>query len=276
MEKEFEGYVTKDGHFNKELYYEDIVKGANKIFTELFGKYSRSQVENIIQSHSIKHLLKSIFSKSSFSWIYFIEDKLRGLIKIGMTDDVPNRFSQFKTNYKFCGLQNDLKLIGLCATFHNPKPVEKYFHNMFCNYHNYMEWFKIDSSTLIELLQKYIFEKKYESRNINEVLVFLINDFNPERFKADFTNEMPMKRLDPFYENRVISLMEKNSLVEKDNKLYDIFMDELNEIPTECLNVTSKQLFEQIVDRIENKYLNLNKIFFEQVEKEKDVLFKIK
>lgn len=34
--------------------------------------------------------------------------------------------------------------------------------------------------------------------------------------------------------------------------------------------------FEKIIDRIENKYLDLNKVFFEQVKKEKDILLKVK
>ena len=70
MNKDFECYITKDGKFKKELYYKNIIQGANKIFTELFGGYTYSQVENIIHSYTIKHSNRSIFNKSSFGYTY--------------------------------------------------------------------------------------------------------------------------------------------------------------------------------------------------------------
>lgn len=272
MDKEFAYYITEDGKFNRDLYYKEIIEGANKIFTGLFGKYLCSQVNNIIQSYTIKQSNRSVFSKSSFGWIYFVEDKSRGLIKIGMTDDIPRRLSQLKTNYKFCGLKNDLKIIALCATSYQLLMVEKYFHDMFKKYHSYMEWFEIDSSVLIEVLQNYISEKKYESKNINRTLVLLMNDKISNIFNADFTNEMPRKRLDPFYKDQIISVAESHSLNDGHNRLYDVLMDELNEMHMKGLKID----FEHVIDRIEKKYLDLNRVFFEQVEKEKDVLLKIR
>ena len=103
-----------------------------------------------------------------------------------------------------------------------------------------------------------------------------MNDNNSNMFIANFSNEMPRKRLDPFYKDQIISIAESHSLNDGYNKLYDVLMDELKEITVECLNIPTEQLVEQIIDKIENKYLNLNKIFFEQVEKEKYVLLKTK
>lgn len=272
MNKEFGYYITEEGKFNRDLYYKEVIEGANRIFTGLFGKYLCSQVDNIIQSYTIKQSNKSIFRKSSLGWIYFIEDKSRGLIKIGMTDDIPSRFSQLKANYKFCGLENNLEVIALCATTYQLIMVEKYFHDMFQKYHSYMEWFKIDSITLIDKLKYYIGEKKYESKDVNGTLVFLMNDPSSSIFRADFTNEIPRKRVDPFYKDQIISVVESHSLNEGYNRLYDVLMNELNEMHMEGLEID----FKQVVGRIESKYLDLNKVFFEQVEKEMDILSKIR
>jgi len=272
MDKEFNHYITDEGKFDRDLYYKEIIEGANKIFTELFGKYLCSQVENIIQSYTIKNSSRSIFRKSSFGWIYFIEDKSRCLIKIGMTDNIPSRFSQLRTNYKFCGLKNDLEVVALCATSYKLRMVERYFHDMFKKYHNYMEWFAIDRTTLLGILQNYISNKKYNSKDVNGTLVFLMNDTSSSMFKSDFTNEMPRKRLDPFYKDSIISVAENHSLNEGHNRLHDILMDELTEMHMEGLEID----FEKVISRIEDKYLDLNKVFFEQVEKEKDILLKVK
>lgn len=284
MDKEFEHYMTKNAIFDRDLYYKEVINGANRIFTELFGKFSYGQIKDIIQSFSIKQSNKNIFRKSSFGWIYFIEDEERGLIKIGMTDDVIKRFSQLKTNYKFCGLQGKLKTIAMCAVTgnqrYNRRNVEKFFHNMFFKYYNYMEWYKIDSKTLLSILNQYIDKKKYVGKNIDGINIFLMNDYDEKLFQCNFTEEIVRKRLDPFYKEKIISIAETYSLEYSYNKLYDVFMNELNEI---YLEDYWKKYFEKVVNnlenvvnRIENKYLNLNKVFFEQVEKEKDVLLRIK
>lgn len=271
MDKEFAYYITENGKFNKDLYYKEIVEGANKIFNELFGKYSCSQVNNIIQSYTIKQSNRSIFSKFSFGWVYFIEDKSRRLIKIGMTNNIPSRLSQLKTSYKFCGLKNDLKVVALCATSYRLRTVEKYFHDMFEKYHSYMEWFEINGSVLIDILQKYVLEKKYENKNVDGTFIFLMNDKSSDMFNAKFTNEMPRKRLDPFYKDQIVSVAESHSLNDGHNRLYDILIDELKEMKMKGLKID----LEQVIDRIEKKYLDLDKVFFEQVEKEKDILLKM-
>lgn len=82
---------------------------------------------------------------------------------------------------------------------------------------------------------------------------------------------MPRKRLDSFYKDQIISVAESHSLNDGYNRLYDVLMDELNEMHMKGLEID----FEHVIDRIEKKYLDLNRVFFEQVEKEKDVLLKI-
>ena len=277
-------YITENGKFDRNLYCKEVTEGANKIFTELFGALSFSQVDDIIQSFSIKQSNKSIFRKSSFGWIYFIEDEERGLIKIGMTDDVIKRFSQLKTNYRFCGLQGKLRTVAMCAVNgnqrYNLRNAEKFFHNMFSKYHNYMEWYEIDSKTLLDILNQYIDKKEYASKNIDGINVFLMNNFGEKLFQCNFTEEVVRKRLDPFYKKKIISIAETHSLEYGHNRLYDVLMNELNEIYLE--DYGEKYLerlgdsLENVVNRIKNKYLNLNKVFFEQVKKEKNVLVQIR
>ena len=275
MDKDFKPYLTEED-------YRETLKGVNKIFTEFFGQFTFGQVNNIIQSFSIIQSDKSIFKKSSFGWIYFIEDKDRKLIKIGMTNDVISRFSQFKTNYKFCGLQGKLKIVALCAiskyNSNNLRNVEKFFHNMFAKYHDYMEWYKVDSDILLDILNKYVNKNKYTSKNISETNIFLMNDYNEKLFQCDFSKEVVRKRLDPFYKEKVISIMERHSLEYGHDKLYDVFVNELNEIYIEDNGENYLQKIgknaENVVKRIENKYLNLDDIFFKQIEKEKNILSK--
>lgn len=86
-----------------------------------------------------------------------------------------------------------------------------------------------------------------------------MNDKSSNIFKADFTNEMPRKRLDPFYKDQIISVVENYLLNKGHNRLYDILIDELNEMHMEGLEIN----FEHVIDRIEKKYLDLNRVFFE-------------
>lgn len=80
------------------------------------------------------------------------------------------------------------------------------------------------------------------------------------------------KGLIHFYKDQIISVAESHSLNDGHNRLYDVLMDELNEMHMKGLKID----FEHVIDRIEKKYLDLNRVFFEQVEKEKDVLLKNK
>ena len=222
-------YITESGRFDRNLYYKEVTEGANKIFTELFGELSSSQVDDIIQSFSIKQSNKSIFRKSSFGWIYFIKDEDRDLVKIGMTDDIIKRFSQLKTNYKFCGLQGKLKTIALCAVNgrYNLRNVEKFFHNMFSKYHNYMEWYTIDEEVLSCMLNEYIEKKHYTKNTVDGINIFLMNDSYDKLFQCNFTEEVVRKRLDPFYTERIISVVETHSLTFNHNKLYDVFLQQI-------------------------------------------------
>lgn len=283
MEKDLECYMTEDGIFKRDLYYKEVTEGVNKIFTKLFGRLSYSQVSDIIQSFSILQSDKSIFKKSSFGWVYFIQDEDRGLVKIGMTDDIMKRFSQLKTNYKFCGLQGKLKTVALCAITNNQRysmrSVEKFFHNMFSKYHSYMEWYKIEQETLLDILNKYIDKKNYASRNIEGINIFLMNNSNEKLFQCNFTEEVVRKRLDPFYKKKIISIAETHSLELEHNRLYDVLMNELNEIYLEDLGKNYLENLgtnlENVVERIKNKYLDLSSVFFERVEKERNALTRV-
>lgn len=270
MDKSFNDYFDYDGKFNKDMYYMDVIAGANKAFTELFGNLTYSQMDKMILSYELDTLQDNIFKKSPFGWIYFIEDKVRKLIKVGMTQNIPKRISQLKTNYKFCGIESDFKIIALCASTCNLRDIESFFHEKFSMYHSYMEWYQINGEELLKMLSGYIRKNNLYNCYVDNVLIFhmLAKQWDNNLYVSNFTSEMPRKRLDPFYKNRLISIAESCKMDNWYNKIYDMFQYEIEQMYLDGNELNSKS----IVNSIKKKYSSFNLMFYKKVIEDKNIL----
>lgn len=270
MDKTINDYFYYDGKFNKDTYYKDVIAGANRAFTELFGDLTYSQMDKMILSFELDTSHNNIFKKSPFGWVYFVEDKSRKLIKVGMTQNIPKRISQLKTNYKFCGIESDFKIIALCASIYNLRDIERFFHGKFSMYHNYMEWYQICGEELLKVLSRYIHKNDLYNCYIDNILIFhmLAKQRDDNLFMSNFTDEMPRKRLDPFYKNRLISIAESCKMDNWYNKIYDMFQYEVEHICLEGNELNAKS----IADRIKEKYLCFNLMFYKKVIEGKNIL----
>ena len=84
------------------------------------------------------------------SYIYFLKDINRGIIKIGKTSNLYYRISQIRSNMITSGVDvGGLKLVGIYpTTYQDIDLVEKEFHLSFKDKRFMGEWFKIDETDI--------------------------------------------------------------------------------------------------------------------------------
>ena len=111
--------------------------------------------------------------------VYFIKNEYNGMIKIGCTDDIGERFSQIKSGFTHLGMEPKLELIGMVLVFPKYKrQVENDFHQMFKCKREIGEWFNI---TKEEVYDQILSETdKFEF--INDVLIDY-TDYERDFFK---------------------------------------------------------------------------------------------
>ena len=100
------------------------------------------------------------------SLVYFIRNKVNGLIKIGKTNRLSSRMSEIKRAFHFVGFDEQdlvLEAIAYCPFGMNNGKVETYYHKLFAEYRKDGEWFDIPYDVL--------FENFYFDYIIDDVLV---------------------------------------------------------------------------------------------------------
>jgi len=120
----------------------------SKEFGEIFENTIKNQFfEGISQEDSIQMLEAyslHVEEKGFDSCVYFLQDKARDLIKIGMTSNLNQRLKSIKREYANCGLNHELELLAcfMCRKKY-VKQMEKFYHKLFSKNRFYGEWFKI-------------------------------------------------------------------------------------------------------------------------------------
>lgn len=90
------------------------------------------------------------YEEKMSSCIYFIRNDYNNKIKIGSTNDIINRFSDFKRYFNFVGLEPKITLIALVLTFDRyKKSLENSFHEYYRNFRYKNEWYTINADDVI-------------------------------------------------------------------------------------------------------------------------------
>jgi hypothetical protein len=106
---------------------------ANNILCQLFPEQS-------------KDLLPG--ESKQIGYVYFIQNKTSGLIKIGRTRDIERRVAIFTRLFSF-----PIDLIQHFKTL-NYEMIEKSFHTFYKSKRKYGEWFKLDEQDIEQILKK--------------------------------------------------------------------------------------------------------------------------
>lgn len=106
---------------------------ANNILCQLFPEQS-------------KDLLPG--ESKQIGYVYFIQNKSSGLIKIGRTTDIERRIAEFTKMFSF-----PIELIQHFKTL-NYEKIEKSFHAFYKPKRKYGEWFKLDELDIEQILKK--------------------------------------------------------------------------------------------------------------------------
>jgi hypothetical protein len=100
---------------------------------------------SIKTDHNYKTLLHTNIVKDS-KWVYFIYDGTN--IKVGKTKNLKQRLSALQT-----GNANKLCILAYIETG-NMNTLEKQFHRILAEYSVCGEWFKLDQTKMVEMLQR--------------------------------------------------------------------------------------------------------------------------
>lgn len=119
-------------------------------------KFFKCSIEDIYDydENNESSKLKALYvckNKIEFkSYIYFLKDVRRGVIKIGKTSHLYFRISQIRSSMINAGISTEgLKLIGIYPTISQDVDlVEKEFHFRFKDKRTVGEWFKINESDI--------------------------------------------------------------------------------------------------------------------------------
>jgi hypothetical protein len=148
-----------------------LVKCEEEELEENFNDLSKEQLGEIIT-------VSNNFNNDMKACVYFVRNKLNGLIKIGKTTNFKNRLAEIKQNFKFCGMDEDLETLFLHVTFPEHLAfMEKYYHNYFSEYNYKGEWFKIPKNLLLdwEKCLKFFNMGFYKTLNNGKTLVTCCN-----------------------------------------------------------------------------------------------------
>ena len=106
--------------------------------------------------------------EKTISGVYFILNKNNGLIKIGCSKNIINRFYQLQNQFRHLGLQDELELINYIECKNYTK-LESYIHSIFKINKSSNEWFKISNKDIDIILQDDDFKLKLKEIEIDIV-----------------------------------------------------------------------------------------------------------
>ena len=123
------------------------------------------EYDNIATLRAIVNMCK--IEKGAIGYVYFLENKLTGNIKIGCSKDVCRRKRQIESQMKSLGINDGIGFVRLVEV---PLPLmlslEKSFHYLFDKYRVFGEWFNISKEELDECWEE-----------MEEALVYPFSDF---------------------------------------------------------------------------------------------------
>ena len=130
-----------------DMKFKDIIKICNFLNCDIEDIYDYDENNKSSKLKSLYICKNEIEFKS---YIYFLKDINRGIIKIGKTSNLYYRISQIRSNMITSGIDvRGLKLIDIYpATSQDIDLVEKEFHFRFKNKRFMGEWFEIDESDI--------------------------------------------------------------------------------------------------------------------------------
>lgn len=131
----------------EDMKFGDIIKICNFLNCTIDDIYSYNKNDDASK-------LKALYIKENNiefkSYIYFLKDINRGIIKIGKTSNLYYRISQIRSSMIMAGVDvKGLKLIGIYPTIKQDIDlVEREFHLKFKDKRYIGEWFKIDEDEI--------------------------------------------------------------------------------------------------------------------------------
>ena len=130
-----------------DMKFKDIIKICNFLNCDIEDIYDYDENNKSSKLKSLYICKNEIEFKS---YIYFLKDINRGIIKIGKTSHLYFRISQIRSNMINAGISAEgLKLIGIYPTISQDVDlVEKEFHFKFKDKRTVGEWFKINESDI--------------------------------------------------------------------------------------------------------------------------------
>lgn len=153
---------------------------------------------NIINADKRKftyaYYLAQLKESKEQSFVYFIEDSKRRIIKIGKSSNLKQRMSEIKR----CCLQIGIPTIPLecraiiyCANKHDSGKIEKEMHSLFEDKHYIGEWFKLSQKEILDVLNEH-FGSPLQLNNISiftglqdisEMKLPQVIEYNLEKYK---------------------------------------------------------------------------------------------
>lgn len=155
-------------------------------------------------------------SSTKSEYVYFIQNKTTGLIKIGATSNPHDRMQRIKTTLRTAtGVEPNLSFIGIirttCSSMYD---FEKTLHLKYKDFREYGEWFSIDKNIII---------KDYfsEAFNVNGTPFVVEEDYR------ELSNELLYKDIsDNFWITETIyTLMDRCNEVHKPIKTNNIILE---------------------------------------------------
>ena len=171
-----EGYYSiRDKNFKRDCVW--IANRKKEFLENIFKSYTKDQIKELYAS-------SKAFNQPMNSCVYFVKNNYNGQIKIGYTNNISERFNQLKRGFTNIGIEPDLKLIALFATFKKYAPaIEADFHVFFKEHRANGEWFNIDADDI-----KRMFLTESEQFDcINDVVIDY--SYNEWRFLEDIEKD---------------------------------------------------------------------------------------
>lgn len=155
-------------------------------------------------------------SSTKSEYVYFIQNNITGLIKIGATTNPHDRILSIKTTLRTAtGIEPDLSFVGIIRTTESSMyDFEKMLHLKYKDSREYGEWFSIDKNTII---------KDYfsEAFNVNGIPFVIEEDCR------ELSNDLLYKDVsDNFWiTESIYAIMDKCKVVHKPIKTNNIILE---------------------------------------------------
>lgn len=161
-------YLSNNGQFYRE--YEMTEEGFNFIALGFTGdKADNYKIKYITEFSKMKKWIQDIYKarlvesvlpqdNKNRQFVYIIENKDNGAIKIGVATDPERRLKQLQT-----GSVSELEIVYQSYVCSNAFEIEKNTHNKFENYHIRGEWYDMSKSDVILYLenQRYVLKSEF-------------------------------------------------------------------------------------------------------------------